>query len=230
MPISLIIFDLDGTLADTLTDITNSLNHALKAKGLEKTLTEGRVKGLIGEGVGKLIEKAISQKELENPELAEEIKKKFIAHYKKHLLDNTEAYPWVPEVLKGLYGFKKAVISNKMYPLTKKILEGLGLAPYFDIVAGPETAKEKKPSPAPVLYVLDKLGLDPSEAVMIGDSKFDFRSGKAAKVKCTVGVSYGYGNGGDLKEADYVIGGIDELVTLLYKNEPMLERRTTRRD
>ncbi len=244
MPISLLIFDLDGTLVDTLADITNSLNHVFKSQG-QKPLTEGCVKGLIGEGVGRLIEKVLSRenkkvkkiKKAEGcPELAPklmdimELKDKFVAHYRRHLLDHSDVYPGVPEVMKSLYGFKKAVISNKMYPLTKKILEGLELAPHFDLVTGPETAKEKKPSPIPILYVLEKLGMDASDAVMIGDSKFDFRAAKAAKVKCTVGVSYGYGNGSDLKEADYVIGSIEELVPTLYRNEPMLERRLASRD
>lgn len=230
MPISLFIFDLDGTLVDTLADIANSLNHALAGKGLEP-LSQSRVKGLIGEGVESLIEKAVSwQAPKSDPELEREIRDKFVSHYSRHLLDHSDAYPGVPEVLRSLHGFKKAVISNKMHPLTKKILEGTGLAPYFDLVVGPETVKEKKPSPVPVLYVLDKLAKDAAEAVIVGDSKFDIKAGRNARIKCTVGVTYGYGNGNGLKGADYVIGGIDELVSTLYRNEPMLERRQTPRD
>ncbi|MDA8086873.1 MAG: HAD hydrolase-like protein, partial [Nitrospiraceae bacterium] len=110
------------------------------------------------------------------------------------------------------------------------ILEGLELAPYFDLVAGPETVAEKKPSAAPVLYVLDKLATDAMDAVMVGDSRFDIKAGRNAKVKCTVGVTYGYDNASGLKEADYVIGNIGELVATLYRNEPMLERRLAPRD
>ncbi len=230
MPISLFIFDLDGTLVDTLADITYSLNHALAGKGLGP-LSQGRVKKLIGEGVGRLIERAVSgQKPKVDPELTLKIREKFISHYRRHLLDHSDTYPGVPEVLRGLHGFKKAIISNKMHSLTVKILEGLELAPYFDLVAGPETVAEKKPSAAPVLYVLDKLATDAMDAVMVGDSRFDIKAGRNAKVKCTVGVTYGYDNASGLKEADYVIGNIGELVATLYRNEPMLERRLAPRD
>ncbi len=230
MPISLFIFDLDGTLVDTLADITESLNHALAAAGLSD-LSKGRVKGLIGEGVGRLIEKAAAgQYPRAGQEMVREIREKFISHYRRHLLDHSEAYPWVPEVLKGLHGFKKAVISNKMYPLTKKILEGLDLAGHFDLVAGPEAASEQKPSAAPVLYALDKLKTPAGDAVMVGDSRFDISAGRNAGVKCTVAVTYGYGKRGDLLKADYTIDSIDELVATLYRNEPMLERRKTPRD
>ncbi len=230
MPVSLFIFDLDGTLVDTLADITESLNRALTWAGLA-ALSRERVKGLIGEGVDRLIEKAVAgQDPLANPELAGQIKKKFISHYSRHLLDHSDAYPGVPEVLRGMHGFKKAVISNKMSPLTRKILEGLGLAGHFDLVAGPEAAREQKPSAAPVLHVLDRLATPACDAVMVGDSRFDISAGRNAGVRCTVAVTYGYGRKTDLLKADYRIDSIEELISTLYRNEPMLERRKTPRD
>lgn len=235
MPIRLFIFDLDGTLIDTLTDITNSLNYAFNKLGLEKQLAEKQVKGLVGEGIGKLIEKAVEETKAGGQKgekkLVEDLKEQFLSHYRKHLLDNTDAYPGVPETLRSLAGFKKAIITNKKTNLTKKILEGLDIARYFDLVVGPETAADRKPSPEPVFYVLRKLKMEPEEAVVIGDSRFDVETGRRARVKCVVAVTYGYGNEkGPAKEADYAIGSIDELVSTLYKNEPMLERRTEHRD
>ncbi|MDA8088174.1 MAG: HAD-IA family hydrolase [Nitrospiraceae bacterium] len=252
MPISLFIFDLDGTLIDTLTDITNSLNYAFGRCGLKSRLTEKQVKGIVGEGIGKLIEKAIqrdgsltagpaaadaaaegSQAEgaKDGRQLAEDLTREFLAHYRKHLLDHTQTYPGVPETLKNLKGFKKAIITNKRVPLTMKILEGLDLAEQFDLVVGPETAGERKPSPEPVFYVLKKLNSRPEEAVVVGDSRFDIEAGRKAGVKCTVAVTYGYGNRqAPVKEADYLIDSIEDLLPTLYKNEPMLERRATPRD
>ena len=245
MPVSLFIFDLDGTLIDTLTDITNSLNYAFARRGLKNALTEKLVRGIVGEGIGRLIEKAIAREgaagDGNGQKLAEDLTRDFLAHYRRHLLDHTQTYPGVPETLKGLKGFKKAIITNKRVPLTMKILEGLDLAREFDLVVGPETAGERKPSPEPVFYVLRQLKAKPEEAVVIGDSRFDIEAGRRAGVKCTVAVTYGYGNmqagsyenkpgGPPVKGTDYVIDSIEKLLPTLYKYEPMLERRTAPRD
>lgn len=225
MPVTLLIFDLDGTLVDTLPDITNSLNYAFRKKGLDKTLTCKQVKGLVGEGITRLIEKAVADKP-GGQGLVEDLTEAFLAHYRNHLLDHSYAYPDVPETLKNLNGFKKAVISNKQSPFSKKILKGLGLDGYFDLVVGPDTTGERKPQPGPILYVLEKLKTQPGEAVLTGDSKWDIEAGRRAGVKCTVAVTYGYGNGdGATRCADYVVDRMGDLISTLYKNEPMLERR-----
>ena len=227
MSVKLLIFDLDGTLIDTLADITNSLNYAFAKRGIKKTLTERQVRGMVGEGIGALIEKAVAaSRHAGGRKLAEELTEDFLAHYRRHLLDNTRAYPGVPETLGKLAGFKKAIITNKRVSLTKKILKGLDLAGHFDLVVGPETAGARKPSPEPVFYVLGKLKTAPCETVLIGDSRLDIKSGKKAGVKCIVAVTYGYGNNRNaLKNADYMIDDMEKLLPTLYRNEPMLDRR-----
>ncbi|MDA8388025.1 MAG: HAD-IA family hydrolase [Nitrospiraceae bacterium] len=227
MPVKLLIFDLDGTLIDTLADITNSINYAFGRHGLKKTLTERQVRGMVGEGIARLMEKAAAAGKVGGgKKLTEELTGDFLAHYRRHLLDNTRVYPGVTETLRKLAGFKKAIITNKRVSLSKKILKGLDLAGQFDLVVGPETAGAGKPSPEPVFYVLRKLKAAPGEAVMIGDSRLDIESGRNAGIKCTVAVTYGYGNNrGSLKGADYVIDSMEDLLATLYRNEPMLDRR-----
>ncbi|MDA8169924.1 MAG: HAD-IA family hydrolase [Nitrospiraceae bacterium] len=225
MPIKLIIFDLDGTLVNSLTDLTIALNRAFQANGLPP-LSEERVRGLVGEGITRLIEKALPARALG---LREKVLQGFLDYYSSHLLDNTRAYPGVAEMLSNLEGFRKAVISNKRSPYTKKILEGLGIARHFDLIAGPDTVNEKKPSPEPVFHVLRTLGIDPAETIMVGDSPLDVEAGKKAGLRRTVAVTYGYNEDARLAEADYLIDSIDLLIPMLYKKEPMLERRKSPR-
>ncbi len=221
MPVKLVIFDLDGTLIDSLQDITGALNHALQRQGL-KPLAEKEVAGMVGEGVTRLIEKALGP---EKTHLKESVLTDYSAFYDKHMLDHTVPYPGVREMLENLRGYKKAVITNKRYASSEKTLKGLGLFEYFDMIAGPEAVPERKPSPEPVKYVLRELGLESRQAVMVGDSRFDIEAGKGASVRCVVAVGWGYSKREDLKGADYIIDNMEQLVPILYGSEPMLERR-----
>lgn len=210
MPIKLIIFDLDGTLVDSRIDITNAINYALKEYGLGPYTVE-EITSLVGRGITRLIEDLIRP----YPEIPlNTIIERFLYHYERHLIDNTRPYPFVKEVLEELRDYKKAVISNKREYLSKKTLEGLGLLKYFDIVLGSDSTPEKKPSPVPVLMVLEKLNVPGSEAVIVGDSDLDIKAGKAAGV-LTIAVSYGYRPREILSEADYIIDSIKELLPLL---------------
>ncbi|MDA8156488.1 MAG: HAD-IA family hydrolase [Actinomycetota bacterium] len=218
MPVKLVIFDLDGTLIDSLEDLSISLNYALAAARLP-SVAKDRVRAMIGEGVSRLIEKALPEN---RQDLKGAVLEKFLEHYSEHLLDHTKPYPGIPELLEKLSGFKKAVISNKRSDFSKKLLEGLGLAGAFDIVIGPDnTSGIKKPAPEPVLRTLAALGVRPAEAVMVGDSLFDIEAGKSAGVLRTIGVLYGYCNGKQtLAGADYLIDGAERLARILYELGP----------
>lgn len=212
MPAKLIIFDLDGTLVDTSQDITDALNYALRPYGL-KNLTVSDVIGMIGEGISSLVEKILSP---EKTHLKDEVVKRFLEYYSEHLTDHSREYPNVREILEKLAGFKKAVISNKRESLSKRLLMELDLLVYFDLVVGSDTAGEKKPSAIPVLYVLSELGMSPREVLFVGDSNHDIEAGKKAGVK-TVAVTYGYRPKIVLKDADYMIDNLKELIPLLYE-------------
>lgn len=217
MSIKLIIFDLDGTIVDTSRDITNALNHALTSYGLN-SLTVEDTKRLVGEGITRLIEKIIGDNK---PGEREEIIKKFLAYYEEHLVDFSYSYPDVKETLKTLKGYTKTVISNKRESLSKRVLEKLDLLRYFDMVVGSDTTPERKPSPVPILYVLEHFHFQPDEAVIVGDSNFDIEAGKNAGVK-TVAVTYGFREKEYLINADYLIDNIKAFRAILDINSPKL--------
>ena len=207
MKIKLVIFDLDGTLVNSIADITNALNYAIEPYGFEQ-LTIERTTSLVGEGVTRLIEKLVGQKAAD---LKDVVLKRFLEYYSEHLTDFTVPYPGVRETLEMLVNYRKAVISNKREDLSKHLLETLELSGYFDIIWGSDSVSEKKPSPAPVLEMLKKLSCGPDEAVMVGDSNYDIEAGRAAGVS-TVAVSYGYRHISLLKDADFIIDNMKELI------------------
>ena len=202
----LILFDLDGTLVDTVQDITDALNYALN-----RSLTVRYTMEMVGEGISRLIEKALPA---EKRHLKDDVIKRFLEYYSGHLTDKSREYPNVKETLENLTGFKKAVISNKREDLSKRLLEELGLAVYFDLIIGSDTAGERKPSAIPVLYIISKLGVSPEESIIVGDSNYDIEAGEKAGIK-TIAVTYGYRPREFLTGADYIIEDIRELVPLL---------------
>jgi len=206
MKIKLIIFDLDGTLVDSSIDITNSLNYAIEPYDFQKLSVEKTI-SLVGEGLTKLVEKMLGE---DRKEILPEVLKRFIDHYSAHLTDYTRAYPGVRETLKELSAYKKAVISNKREFLSKRLLEALGLAVYFDSILGSDSAGERKPSPKPLQKVMEILSFRPEETLMVGDSNFDIEAGKAAGVT-TIAVTYGYKEISVLRDADYMIDDMRKL-------------------
>ena len=203
MPIKLILFDLDGTLVDTVRDITDALNYALGICG-SKSFTVDQTRKLVGEGLTRLMEKALGE---EKAGLKDTVMKRFLDYYSAHITDNSSLYPYVGEILRKLAGFKKAVISNKREYLSVKLLEKLDILKYFDLVVGSDTAPERKPSPVPVIYALSKLEVKPREAVII-------EAGRKAGIM-TVGVTHGYGEKRYLLGADYKIDSFKDLALIL---------------
>lgn len=210
MTIKFLLFDLDGTLVDTVTDIGNALNYALNSQGA-KSLTVEETKGLIGEGIDRLIEKVLGS---ERAQLKDTVLKRFLEFYSEHLTDNSTIYPHVRETLEKMTAYKKAVISNKRERLSTELLERLDLLKYFDLIIGSDTARERKPSAVPVIYALSKFGIEPREAVIVGDSNYDIESGKKAGI-WTIAVSYGYRDMSFLRAADHIISGFDGLPPIL---------------
>ncbi len=119
MTIKLILFDLDGTLVDTVKDISNALNYALRPYG-SMNLSVEETKKLIGEGINRLIEKVLGN---EGAQWRDAVIRRFLDYYSEHLTDNSTVYPYVRETLEKLIGYKKAVISNKREYLSRDLLE-----------------------------------------------------------------------------------------------------------
>jgi phosphoglycolate phosphatase len=228
MSLELVIFDLDGTLVDSSVDITNALNYALQPYAVRPLAVDDTIK-MVGEGITRLIEKIVDSRgngvlrsavaeSSHDPQRLQDIrtdvKERFLEHYTQHILDFTREYPGVRETLDRLGRYRKAVISNKMESLSRKVLDGLALSRYFDIVVGSDTTPEKKPSPLPILKVLSDLALRPAQALIVGDSNYDVDAGKAAGVT-TVAVTYGYRPREVIAHADYLIDRMNELVLLI---------------
>jgi phosphoglycolate phosphatase len=213
MPVKLIIFDLDGTLVNTSRDITNALNYALQPYGLKDLTVEDTIK-LVGEGLTRLIEKLLGDEKIQFKDI---ILKRFLDYYSEHLIDYSSVYPHVKEILEKLNDYKKAVISNKREYLSTRLLDKLDMLKHFDLVVGSDTTSERKPSAIPVIHVLTKLGVNPDESIIVGDSNYDIEAGKKAGLK-TVAVTYGYRERQYLIDADYIIDSMKDLLTLLDTN------------
>jgi phosphoglycolate phosphatase len=189
----LAVFDLDGTLVDSLDDLHASVSHALRAVGLPPR-SRGEVRGFVGEGARVLVAKAVAPRaDLVEPALAA-----WRAHYEEHCLDRTRAFPGVEALLAGA-GRPLAVLTNKPGALSRKILGGLGLLPRFAAVVGGDEAP-RKPDPAGLLAILAKVGATPAETVLVGDSRHDVATGLAAGVP-VVAVTWGLSSRADLAAA-----------------------------
>ncbi|MCL4491580.1 MAG: HAD-IA family hydrolase [Nitrospirae bacterium] len=213
MSIKLIIFDLDGTLVDSSGDIADAINHAVGPYNVPQVTVRETI-SLVGEGISRLMEKIIEKKGLNADR--DFLSRRFLEYYSAHLVDKTTVYPGVKETMEKLNGYKKAVISNKRQALSANILDALGLSAYLDIIVGSDTTPERKPSPAPVRYVLATLDIKPESAVIVGDSNYDIEAGKAAGIR-TVAVTYGYRPLDILRGADFIINRMDELLGILAK-------------
>jgi phosphoglycolate phosphatase len=192
----LAVFDLDGTLVDSVDDLAASVNHALRVVGLPPRTRE-EVRGFIGEGARVLLERAVSphQERLE-PALAA-----WRAHYEAHLLDRTCPYPGIPAALAGARR-PLAVLTNKPGEMARRILAGLGLSPRFAAVVGGDEAP-RKPDPTGVRALLAQAGARAEDAVLIGDSVVDAATARAAGLRF-VGVTWGLGAREDLARAGAV--------------------------
>lgn len=211
MPVKLLIFDLDGTLVDSSVDITNAINYAIQPYGAKPVYVQETI-SLVGEGITRLMEKVMEREGIKAER--EALTERFLEYYSAHLIDNTTVYPGVIDTLKKLNGYKKAVISNKREALSVRTLNDLGISEYLDLVVGSDTTPERKPSPVPLQYAMGKLGSTADETVIVGDSNYDIEAGKAAGIK-TVAVTYGYRPIELLKDADYLIDKMSELVNIL---------------
>lgn len=215
--ITLLIFDLDGTLVDTAQDITDAFNHAASPLGI-KPLSVERVTSMVSGGISNLIDRMFALRSDSSwgsaPEQKTLAMRSFLSYYSDHLLDNSRPYPGVSETLSVMSCYRMAVISNKREGLSRKVLEGTGLARHFACILGSDSASEKKPSPVPVFEVLKRLNAVKEEAVIVGDSDFDIETGKNAGIR-TIAVTYGFRERSALLEADYLIDSFSALPALI---------------
>ncbi len=206
--VSLVMFDLDGTLADTGQDLANAVNYFRSCFGLEP-MENQRVFINIGHGSEFLIRNCLPEQYHQRLEEAKEI---FFKYYYNHLLDTTVLYPHVKEILNYFGKKKRAVVSNKLYRFTVAVLKGLEIESCFDTVLAGDSGFQKKPDPDILNEVLGTFEVKPEMALMIGDGSPDIEAGKRAGVY-TCGVTYGLGIKEELIEAkpDFLIDDLKQL-------------------
>jgi phosphoglycolate phosphatase len=207
--VNLIMFDFDGTLADTKEDIAASANHVLAQRG-EATRPVDVVAGYVGDGLPTLLRRLLR---VDDDDVIADAIKVFRAHYSDHCLDKTKAYPGVEETLQHLTGKTLAVVTNKPKSFTDKILESLSLSHHFVTVVGGDGVYAKKPSPEAFQAVMGALMVPAGRALVVGDSPNDVNGGRAAGCT-TCAVTYGLGSREVLMASspDYIV---DEFAHLL---------------
>lgn len=208
----LLIFDLDGTLADTRKDLMEAVNHVRRRFDLSPLSLE-TVTGYVGDGINKLLERALPNI---SPETLPQARAYFDEYYREHVVDHTRLYPGVAEMLDALNGHPCAVLSNKAQEYTEEIVERLGIRPYFRLVLGGRADFPRKPAPDALRYIMKKMEATPAATLMIGDTKNDILAGKAAGV-VTVAVTYGFRSREQLApyQPDYMIDHPGELVAVV---------------
>lgn len=188
-----VLFDLDGTLADSLPDIAASLNALMRERGWPPFGAED-VRLMVGGGVPKLIERAL--RALGDPADTDDIAalaKRFLAIYAPRAARLTKLFPGAQTLLRGLQdqGVALGVVTNKPEAVSRSMLEALGVAGMVGAVVGGDTLPVKKPDARPMLAALDTLGCAPEAAVMIGDSAVDAEAARAAGMALIL-VTFGY--------------------------------------
>ena len=212
--IDLLIFDLDGTLINSLPDLTDSVNFALIS--MEKnSLTEQEIQKHIGSGLRYLLEQVSGFKD---DFLLGEMQKYFIEYYDNNYYNRSYFYNGVYDLLTHYTNKKKVVLSNKLHHYTLEIIKKAKLYHFFDYVMGEQPELyAPKPSPEGINIILEKLNIPAKNTIMIGDSTHDIEAGKNAGV-FTCAVTYGFRSKEVLSEAgpDIIIDDMGELVKYVY--------------
>lgn len=186
----LLVFDLDGTLADTQYDLAESVNRTREHYGLPRQDVP-TIRSYVGNGIAQLL--ALALPHLSEDELAEAVAF-FRQYYGAHLLDKTELYPGIRGLLDAARASRRvklAVLTNKSEAFSRDILTGLGIIGLFEIVWGGDTGPQRKPSPEPLLNIIGKLRAETASTLMIGDSPNDVLSARAAGAQsCAAGWGY----------------------------------------
>ncbi len=210
-----IIFDLDGTLADTAPDVLRAVNRALEKMGVQP-ISFDQVKRAIGPGKEEFLRTVF-------PEAGEHGLRMFLTTFREiyweHCLDRTKLFPEMNTVLERVKDRTLGVATNKPKAFTEKILGGLGVRDLFGEVVGPEDVTHTKPHPEMIVRILERLGGNPSRTVLVGDTDKDVLAGRGAGVR-VCGVRYGYGTAEEiaLQKPDFLVDVPLELLEIFEDN------------
>ena len=207
------IFDLDGTLLNTLNALTVTVNLTLEHFGYEP-VDEDHVRQFVGDGYKLLMERALRYSGDEQLEHYEESLKVYLELFAKHSMDGVHPYDGICGLLEELkkQGIRTAVLSNKPHPRTVENIENVFGPGYFDYVAGEQPGIPRKPDPAGVKLILERFGVKPEECLYFGHTNTDMQTGLGAGLQ-TVGVTWGFRDRAELESfhPQYIISHPDEV-------------------
>lgn len=208
-----VIFDLDGTLADTLTTIAYFANQALETYGFS-AIPKEKYRYMVGNGAKILVQRMLHENGDDSPESFAKVYPLYNQTYDDNFLYLTAPYEGIPEILAKLKdaGVKMAVLSNKPHPTTSKVVKALFGDNTFDLVWGQKEGVPLKPDPAALFGIMKELGVTAEETVYVGDTAADMKTGKSAGA-WTVGVLWGFRDEQELRDnhADAIIAKAEEL-------------------
>ena len=215
MKCRLVIFDLDGTLIDTIADLGAAVNEALASKGLPLHSLE-EYRGMVGHGVRNLVRKAMPEPVREDEVLLDTLLEKFLSYYLTHIDVHSRAYPGVPELIAELQaaGVQLAVASNKFQAGTERLLRRTFPGVRFAAVRGGRPDLPLQPDPAIIREILTCTGVRPEETVMVGDSGTDIATAAAASIPC-VAVTWGFRPKAALRDAVRIVENVSQLCEIL---------------
>lgn len=212
----LIIFDLDGTLVDTIADLAGSTNHALDRCGFPRHEVS-EYKFFVGNGINKLFERALPENERTEENILR-IRKEFLPHYDLHNADLSIPYPGIPDLLKELQnkGIQLAVASNKYQSATRKLIGHYFPDISFTAVFGQRENIPVKPDPAVVNEIIGIAGVEREEVLYVGDSGVDMQTAKNAHVT-VAGVTWGFRPLSELQtfHPDYIVKEAKDILEII---------------
>lgn len=211
----LILFDLDGTLVDSVPDLAHCIDGMMTQIG-RPAWGESRVREWVGNGVERLVKRALIGQLDGEPDTADytQALPLFMDLYSRHNGQRSQLYPGVKSALEQLKsaGYTLACVTNKADQFTRPLLQALGVYDYFSLITSGDTLPRKKPDPLPLLHSAEHFGLSPAESLMVGDSSNDVKAARAAGFYI-VCVPYGYNHGLDIRDSapDAVIDSLEQL-------------------
>ena len=215
-----VLFDLDGTLLDTVLDLHAAANGMLRDLGRPEVVIED-IRAYVGRGIPNLVKRILAGN-LEAADDPAPPPDAALASFKRHYAVvnglASKPFPGVMEGLKALKatGLPLGVITNKAVAFTGPLLERTGLAPFMSVAVSGDQLPRAKPDPMPVIWACGRLGVSPADTVLIGDSINDFKAGRAAGCKVFL-VPYGYNEGRDVRglECDAIVATIEAAARLI---------------